>query len=51
MRMRKIKQAKRKHQIENFLLKLLIVAAVVLILGTIGGIWFANYLLMQCGYY
>lgn len=51
MRVRKIKQAKRKHQIENFFLKILIVAAVVLILGTIGGIWFANYLLMQCGYY
>ena len=51
MRVRKIKQAKRKHQIENLVVKIVIVIAVVLILGTIGGIWFANYLLMQCGYY
>lgn len=51
MRAKKIKQIIRKRRRENFFLKLFIVACVVLILGTIGGMFFCRYLLMQCGYY
>lgn len=50
MRVRKIKQAKRKHQIENLVLKIVIVIAVVLVLGAVGGVAFCEYLLTQCGY-
>ena len=50
MRVRKIKQAKRKHQIENLVVKIVIVIAVVLVLGTVGGVAFCEYLLTQCGY-
>ena len=50
MRMGKIKQAKRKHQIENLVLKIVIVIAVVLVLGAVCGVAFCEYLLTQCGY-
>lgn len=50
MRVRKIKQAKRKHQIENLVLKIVILITVVLVFGAIGGVAFCEYLLMQCGY-
>lgn len=47
MRVRKIKHAKRKRQIENLILKILIVIAVVLILGTIGGLAIYGYLVWK----
>ena len=50
MRVRKIKQAKRKHQVENLVLKIMIVIAVILVLGAVGGVAFCEYLLTQCGY-
>lgn len=51
MKKKGIKQVIRKRRREKIFLKLLITACVVLILGTIGGMIFARYLLMQCGYY
>lgn len=47
--MRKIKHAKFRHKIENLILRVLIVAAIVFLVGTVGGLIFYRYLLFKFG--
>ena len=47
--MRKIKKAKRKHKIENTIIRIVVLIAVVAVIAIAAGLAFGAYLCLKCG--
>ena len=47
--MQKIKKAKRKHKIENTIIRIVVLIAVVAVIAIVSGLAFGAYLCWKCG--